>query len=446
MIRLIYNLVLLLLLPGVVAYHYYRSKSRGRRSAFQERFGRISESDLAAVRGERVIWVHAVSVGETIASFPLLKGLRVRYPEHRLVLTNVTETGRSVALKSGLADLCLYLPFDYSFAVKAALGKVRPELIVLMETELWPNFIAAAADRGIPVLLANGRISDRSFGRYLRVSWFFRPILEQLSALCMQTGADAQRITEIGAAREAVHVTGNLKYDVPLTRATPERVSQLKEAYQIPEGAFVFTAASTHEGEEDPVLEAYQSLLSCTGSNFLILAPRHPERARAVAELLAKRGIPFQLRSQLSEAGRKLRAGEALLLDTVGELAGLYAASDLVFVGGSLVPTGGHNPLEPAACGVPVLFGPHMENFREVAALFLGLGAGVQVANAAGLCAAVASLAGSDSDRRQMGQRGTALMQQCSGATQRHLEIAATLLPCAPPNVQASAALGGSSR
>ena len=157
MIRLLYNLLLALTFPGVVAYHYYRSKSRGRRSAFRERFGFIPENDLACIRGSRVIWVHAVSVGETIASFPLLKGLRVRYPEHRLVLTNVTETGRSVALKSGLADLCLYLPFDYSFAVKAALGKVRPELIVLMETELWPNFIAAAAGRGIPVRMITPR-------------------------------------------------------------------------------------------------------------------------------------------------------------------------------------------------------------------------------------------------------------------------------------------------
>jgi 3-deoxy-D-manno-octulosonic-acid transferase len=436
MIRLVYNLALLLLLPGVVLYHYYRSKTRGRRTAFSERFGRIPERDLALIRGKRVIWVHAVSVGETIASFPLLKGLRARYPQHRLVLTNVTETGRSVALKSNLADLCLYLPFDYSFAVKAALKKVRPELIVLMETELWPNFIAAAAGMGIPVQLANGRISDRSFGRYLRLSWFFRPILQELSALCMQTGEDATRITAIGAAPGTVHVTGNLKYDVPLIQATPERLVQIKGKYCIPGGAFVFTAASTHEGEDEPALDAYQGLLAAGGSHFLILAPRHPERAPAVAELLARRGIPFTLRSQLPADGTSLRPGAALLLDTVGELAGLYGASDLVFVGGSLVATGGHNPLEPAACGVPVLFGPHMENFREIAALFLAAGAGAQVPDAAALKAAVAALAASDAERLEMGRCGTRLMQQCSGATERHLEIAAALL--------AGAKVGGS--
>jgi 3-deoxy-D-manno-octulosonic-acid transferase len=444
MIRALYNLVLALLFPGVVAYHYYRSKSRGRRSAFSERFGRIAEADLALIRGKRVIWVHAVSVGETIASFPLLKGLRARYPGYRLVLTNVTETGRSVALKSGLADLCLYLPFDYSFAVKAALGKVRPELIVLMETELWPNFIHAAADMGIPVLLANGRISDRSFGRYLRVSWFFRPILLEIAALCMQTAEDAARITAIGAHRDAVHVTGNLKYDVPLVHADPQRVAQLKGKYHIPGSAFVFTAASTHEGEDEPALAAYQALLASGGAHFLILAPRHPERAPAVAELLAKRGIPFTLRSQLPANGETLPAGAALLLDTVGELAGLYAASDLVFVGGSLVATGGHNPLEPASCGVPVLFGPHMENFREIAALFLASGAGVQVPDAAGLSAAAIALAASDRDRREMGERGTQLLQQSSGATERHLDLAGTLLRHTTPSGAATALAGPS--
>jgi len=428
MIRLIYNLVLLLILPGVVAYHYYRSKSRGRRAAFAERFGRIPEAELARLAGQRVLWVHAVSVGETIASFQLLKGLRARYPEHLLVLTNMTETGRSVALKSGLADLCLYLPFDYGFAVRAVLDKVRPELVVIMETELWPNFIAAAADRGIPVLLANGRISDRSFGRYLRVSWFFRPVLEQLSALCMQTGEDARRIEAIGAPQQKVHVTGNLKYDVPLVRATAERVSELKGRFCIPEGAFIFTAASTHEGEEEPVIAAYRELLAGGGEHFMILAPRHPERAPAVAELLVRSGVPFLLRSQLAAGQLPLRSGEVLLLDTVGELAGLYAASDLVFVGGSLVATGGHNPLEPASCGVPVLFGPHMENFREIEALFVSSGAGVQVPDAAGLAKTVCTLAASDASRLEMGRRGTGLLQECSGATERHLDIAASLL------------------
>jgi 3-deoxy-D-manno-octulosonic-acid transferase len=446
MIRVLYNIVLILLFPVVVAYHYYRSKSRGRRSAFRERFGFFPDSELAGIRGERVIWVHAVSVGETIASFPLLRGLRARYPGHRLVLSNMTETGRSVALKSGLADLCIYLPFDYGFAVRSALDKVRPELIVIMETELWPNFIAAAAELRIPTLLANGRISDRSFRRYLGLRWFFRPVLEQLSALCMQTGEDGARIEAIGAIGSSVHVTGNLKYDVPLVRATPQQVAELKGKYRIPGDAFVFTAASTHEGEDEPAIAAYQKLVAGGGEHFLILAPRHPERAPAVAELLARRGVSFLLRSQLSAATPALRPGEALLLDTVGELGTLYAASDLVFVGGSLVATGGHNPLEPAACGVPVLFGPHMENFREIAGLFLGSGAGAQVPDAAGLAAAVCALAGSVPSRLEMGQRGERLLEDCSGATARHIEIAAALLAGKPLSATSPAVAAASQR
>jgi 3-deoxy-D-manno-octulosonic-acid transferase len=419
-----------LALPAVVAYHYYRSRTRGRRTAFRERFGYLPEQELAQVRGRRVIWVHAVSVGETIAAFPLLKGLRARYPGHLLVLSNVTETGRSVALKSGLADLCIYLPFDYGFAVRASLGQVRPALIILMETELWPNFINAAADLDIPVLLANGRISDRSFGRYLRLGWFFRPILQQISALCMQTAVDAERITAIGARPGTVHVSGNLKYDVPLVHSTPEQVAAHRTRYGIPTHAFVFTAASTHEGEDEPALDAYQALLATPGRHFLLLAPRHPERALAVAELVTRRGLPCTLRSKLPD-GAALPVGGVLLLDTVGELAGLFAVSDLVFMGGSLVPTGGHNPIEPAACGVPVVFGPHMENFREIAGLFIGSGAGAQVADAAELTGAVLELTGSDLKRLEMGQRGTALLEQWSGATERTLDCAARLLNAA---------------
>ncbi|GFO70718.1 3-deoxy-D-manno-octulosonic acid transferase [Geomonas limicola] len=432
MIRLLYNLILFLALPGIVAYHWYRSKSRGRRSALSERFGVIPQEDLAVLRGERVILVHAVSVGETIASFPLLKGLRSRYPGHKLVLTNVTETGRAVALKSNLADRCLYLPFDYLFAVRSLLRQVNPELIVLMETELWPNFIRAAAELEIPVLLANGRISDRSFGRYLRLAWFFGPVLRQLSGLGMQTAVDAERIAAIGARPETVRVTGNLKYDIPLQHPSAEELGALKRRYGIPAQGFVFTVASTHEGEDEPALDAYQRLLAKDAGSFLILAPRHPERAAAVAELVARRGLSCTLRSRLSESPAELAPGSVLLLDTVGELARLYSVSDLVFVGGSLVPTGGHNPLEPAACGVAVLFGPHMENFREIASFFLDAGAGLQVPDAAGLAAEVLRLAGDHAARRAIGEKGRALLEECSGATGRTLDLAAALLAHAP--------------
>ena len=428
MIDFIYNLLLWLLLPLLVPYHLYRSLSRGRRSALLERFGILSQAELEQISGAGTIFIHAVSVGETMAALPLLKGLRSRFPDKRLVVSNVTETGRGVALNSKAADLCIYFPFDYPFAVRSVLKKTRPDLVVIMETEIWPNFIGEARALGIPVVLANGRISDRSLGRYLHFSWFFRPVLRKLSALCMQTQEDAQRIKAIGARPETVHVAGNLKYDIPVTRRSPQEVAQLKAKYAIPAQPFVFTAASTHDGEEAHVLEAYRALLQARPDSFLILAPRHPERAPAVAELLTRGGFPFLRRSQLPAEPAPQDAGGVLLLDTVGELGGLYGASDLVFVGGSLVATGGHNPLEPAACAVPVLFGPHMENFREIAALFLSHGGGLQLTGAADLGEKLLLMAGDAATRAEMGRRGAGILEGSAGATNRHLEIMAACM------------------
>lgn len=428
MIHVIYNLLLWLVLPFLIPYHAYRSLSRGRRTAYLERFGRIPADELSQIGNGGVIFVHAVSVGETNAALPLLRGIRQRFPGKKIVISNVTETGRSVALKSKAADLCIYFPFDFPFAVRSVLEQVRPELVVIMETEIWPNFIGEARRMGIPVLLANGRISDRSFGRYLRLSWFFRPVLRRLSALCMQTPVDATRISEIGAPESAVHVAGNLKYDVPVTKPAPDEAAEIRKKYGIPERCFVFAAASTHEGEEAQTLAAYRALIDRDPASFLILAPRHPERAPGVAELIRKEGFPFQSRSALDGSGR-LPAGGVLLLDTVGELAGLYRASDLVFVGGSLVATGGHNPLEPAACMVPVLFGPHMENFREVAALFTRhCGAEVQVADARGLQSELLRLAADPVHREELGRRGAGILLESAGATGRHLDVMASLL------------------
>ena len=443
MVNFFYNLLLLALLPVLIPYHAYRSLRRGRPLALRERFGLIPAAELERISGGRTILVHAVSVGETIAVLPLLKGLKARYPEKRLVLSNGTETGRSVALQSGLADLCIYFPFDYPFAVAAVLETIRPELVVVMETEIWPNFIARARRLRIPVLLANGRISDRSYHRYLRFAWFFRPVLANISTFCMQTALDASRIEAIGAAPEKVRVAGNLKYEIAARQSTPEQKALLKEQYGIPANALVFTAASTHEGEEEQVLAAYRALPAGSAAHFLVLAPRHPERAPAVAELLRKSGISFRLRSSLTGAASPLLPGEALLLDSVGELMRLFAVSDLVFMGGSLVPTGGHNPLEPASCGVPVMFGPHTHNFREITALFLRHGAGVLVPDARGLAEQLRLLAGDAERRRAIGSQGLRIIEENSGAAERHLEAVAACLAGGRP---ASSDGGGGKR
>lgn len=421
-----YNILSLVLLVPALFYHMYRSVSRGRPAALGERFGQIPPAELGAIANRPVIWLHAVSVGESIAARPLLKALRRSYPGHAIVVSNTTETGRGVTSGFPEKDLCIYFPFDFLPAVRRTLDAVKPALVIIMETEIWPNFNREAARRGIPVILVNGRISDRSYGRYLRFAWFFRHALEFCSHLCMQTTADRERIIAIGAPAERVLTTGNLKYDIPCRQVSPEERTALRKRYAIPGEMTVITAASTHPGEEEPVLDAYRELLTAHGSLMLVLVPRHPERAVQVAGLLEKSGLPFLRRTALTaDAPPRFSGGSVLLVDTVGELMDLYALSDLAFVGGSLVATGGHNLLEPASLGIPFIFGPHMANFREIAALVLKYRAGVQVDDAAGLTAACRTLIEDARQRREMGENGLAMVRENGGATERHLEVIA---------------------
>lgn len=421
-----YNILSLVLLVPALLYHLYRSISRGRPAALGERFGHISPQELALIADRPVIWLHAVSVGESVAARPLLKALRRQYPGHAIVVSNTTETGRGVTSGFPEKDLCIYFPFDFLPAVRRTLDAIKPALVVIMETEIWPNFNREAARRGIPVILANGRISDRSYGRYLKFAWFFRHALEFCSALCMQTATDRERIVAIGAPAERVLTTGNLKYDIPCRQVSPDERATLRARYAIPEGMTVVTAASTHPGEEEPVLNAFRELLATHDPLMLVLVPRHPERTVQVAGLLDKAGLPFLRRTALAADGLPLfSGGSVLLVDTVGELMDIYALSDLAFVGGSLVATGGHNLLEPASLGIPFVFGPHMTNFREIAALVLKYRAGVQVDDAAGLATACRTLLEDTRRRREIGANGLAMVRDNGGATERHMAVIA---------------------
>lgn len=417
-----YNLLSVFILVPVIIYHLYRSVSRGRPPAFAERFGYLPQSELMEIAGRPVIWLHAVSVGESIAARPLLKALRRGYPDHAILVSNTTETGRTTVSSFPEKDLCIYFPFDFLPAVRRVLDSIKPEIIIIMETEIWPNFTREAAARNIPVILANGRISDRSFSRYLKFSWFFRRALQLFSHLCMQTETDCERIVAIGAPSARTEKTGNLKYDIPFRQVNQDEKCGLKEQYAIPAGLLVLTAGSTHAGEERYIIDTYKELLAIFDGLFLVLVPRHPERATEVAALLEASGISFQRRTSLpcSEVFQK---GEVLLVDSIGEMMDLYAMSDIAFVGGSLVPTGGHNLLEPASLGVVSVFGPHMSNFREIAGLVLQYGAGVQVDSPAALTESCRSLIMSRDLRRVLGQNGLKLMRDNGGATERHLDI-----------------------
>jgi 3-deoxy-D-manno-octulosonic-acid transferase len=353
---------------------------------------------------------------------PLLRELKRRFPQRPLVLSSMTETGRSVAVSIPEADLVIYFPFDFRFAVSRALRLVSPSLVIVVETEIWPNFLRHARRMGIPAVMVNGRISDRSFPRYLRFSRFFTPILNNLSALCMQSDEDARRIVAIGAPAERVFVTRNLKYDLPVKRVSPEEREELRRRYRLPDGVRIITAGSTHAGEEDAVADSYARLLAERPGLFLVLVPRHPERAVEVGTILEGKRLPFVRRSALDGAPAP-SAGGVLLVDTIGELMNLYALSDVVFVGGSLVPAGGHNLLEPASVGAPILFGPHMHNFREISTLVLAAGAGEQIKDRPELEAALRRLLADEAARLAMGERGIRLMAEQGGAAARHLEI-----------------------
>jgi 3-deoxy-D-manno-octulosonic-acid transferase len=307
------------------------------------------------------------------------------------------------------------------------LNAVSPRIVIIMETEIWPNFTRQARKRGIPVVLANGRISDRSFGGYQRFSWFFRQPLQIFSRLCMQTDTDCQRIIAVGAPATRTLRVGNLKYDIPYRQMAADERRSLRRRYQIPEESLILTVGSTHPGEEPQLIEAYRALLQECPDLFLVLAPRHPERSAEVAALLERAGLSYRRRTAL-EGAPPFDCGGVLLVDTIGELLDLYAMADVAFVGGSLVPTGGHNLLEPASVGVPSVFGPHMSNFREIAELVLHYGAGVQVNAPETLEEALRTLVASPDLRRVLGQNGLKLMRDNGGATERHLAVVAEYL------------------
>jgi 3-deoxy-D-manno-octulosonic-acid transferase len=325
-------------------------------------------------------------------------------------------------MKIAEADLCIYFPFDFGFAVRRILSSIQPSVILVVETEIWPNFLHAAHQMGIPAVMVNGRISDRSFTRYLRLRWFFRSILGDFAWFCMQTGEDARRIVAMGASADRVEVTGNLKYDLPVSVVSLPRKDEIRDAFLIPSGIAVFTAGSTHQGEDEQLISAYRHLIGAGKKVFMVLVPRHPERAPQVAELLKLENMAFTLRSGISGRTGPFSPGEVLLVDTVGELMQFYAVSDVVFVGGSLVSTGGHNILEPASLRVPVLFGPHMSNFREAAEFILACGGGLQVGDGEELTVVLARLLNDPEERCAMGENGAGLLEENSGSTGLHVK------------------------
>ncbi|WP_336342067.1 lipid IV(A) 3-deoxy-D-manno-octulosonic acid transferase [Pseudomonas atacamensis] len=373
------------------------------------------------------IWVHAVSVGESIAAAPMIRALLERYPALPITVTCMTPTGseRIQALFANEPRIqhC-YLPYDLPCAAARFLDRVQPKLAVIMETELWPNHIHQCAKRGIPVALANGRLSQRSAKGYGRFSKLTAPMLAEMSLLAVQTEAEAQRFRDLGARSEAVDVTGSIKFDLTIDPQLLQRATELRSQWQAQDRP-VWIAASTHEGEDEVVLDAHRRLLANHPDALLILVPRHPERFNSVFELCQREGFATVRRSTGANVDAQTRV---LLGDTMGELLFLYALADSAFVGGSLVPNGGHNLLEPAALAKPVLSGPHLFNFLDIAAQLREAGALAEVDDAEGLAVEVQRLFELPRDAQRMAEAGLAVMRRNQGALQRLLDGLARLI------------------
>ncbi len=411
-----YNVALLAALVAGAPWWLWRMATTQKyREGLRERLGRVPRR-LAAGSGDRpLIWIHAVSVGEVLAVTRLVKRLDAALPEYFVAISTTTRTGQALARERFGADRVFYCPLDLPWAVRAYLSALKPRLLVLAETEFWPNLLNGCFRRGIPVAVVNARISDRSWPRYKMLRRLWKPLLGRLSSVLAQSGIDAERLTALGCVAERVRVAGNLKFDVRAAEeAEATRLLKAKLA-----GLRLVVAGSTLEGEEVALVEGWTRLLAADPKLAMVLAPRHPERFAAVAALLEKSGNRWTRRSEWNENGAgPLRAGEIVLLDTIGELASVYSLASVAFVGGSVVAAGGHNPLEPAQFGVAIAMGPHVANFRAMVDDLVAHDA-LRIAAKEELAEALMELLRDGAAAEAMGARAKEVFERQAGATER---------------------------
>lgn len=428
MILFFYNVALLIGLAAASPWWLWRMATTQKyREGLSARLGRVP-ARLTALRGQRpLVWIHAVSVGEVLSAARLVKTLDSELPGHCIVVSTTTRTGQTLARERFGAERVFYCPLDLPWAVHAYLRALRPSLLVLIETEFWPNLLSACARRHVPVAVVNARLSDRSWPRYRLLRGLWRPFLSRMDAVLAQSELDAERLRALGCRAERVSVAGNLKFDVraaaeaPATRILKTLADRLR----------VVVAGSTLEGEEPALLAAWPQVLAAQPEVVMVLAPRHPERFSAVASLVAGSGFPWVRRSAWNEQAEggltPLVPGQIVLLDTIGELASVYSLAAVAFVGGSLVPTGGHNLLEPAQFGVAIVAGPHDANFRAIAEALRAHDA-LRVVRADELAAALAALLGDPGEAAAMGARAQEVFHEQAGATERCVAALQALL------------------
>jgi len=416
---------MLLLLPYFLVQGWRHGKYL---PSLRQRLGFLPASVPANSGDQGAIWVHGVSVGEVLAALPLAERLKQRFPARRLVISTTTATGQRVAReRAAFADDIIYFPLDWRGPVRRAMRAVHPAIVVILETEIWPNFLREMRGAGVPVVFVNGRISDRSFRRYRWLDGFLARVLDDAELFLMQSEEDARRLRELGAPTEAVEVTGNLKYDLPPPQSNP-LADWLEDEIRRQERWPVVAAGSVAADEEEAVLAAYDIVQRRWRRALLLLAPRKPERFAAAARIVADRGWKAVRRSELRTGEPLDEAGDVFLLDTVGELAPLYRLADAVFVGGSLVPVGGHNLLEPASWGKPVFYGPHTDHCAEIAEQLGAGGGGVSVRSGEDLARQAAGLLRDRARLHGTGEAARNVILRNRGALERTLELLGTAL------------------
>ncbi len=424
---LFYTLGFILMIP---AFIFRRDKYL---PGLRERFGRVPEFERS---GSPLIWIHCVSVGETNAARPLVARIREEFPTHRIVISTVTRTGQDLAKSvfAGTADLVFYFPFDWAFTVRRTLRQIRPDLILMVETEIWFNFFREVRRRGITLAIVNGRLSEKSLKGYLRIPKTIKRVVRCADHVLVQTSADARRFHSIGTPKKKIVVTGNIKHDQEAESRRNDRVAYFRERFEIREDEPLIVAASTHPPEEELILESFLNLRTRAGfeRTRLVIAPRHPERFASVAELLNETGLAWARRS--GSLGIEDGEADIILLDSIGELRSLYPLADLVFVGGSLVPHGGQNILEPALEKKAIITGPHMQNFQAIVDDFEKAGAMIMLPEAdtseyaKALESEFCRLLGDGSFRDEMGTKAWETATASRGAVEKTLHVLAPLL------------------
>jgi len=420
----LYSALLAIVLLFGLPYWVYQMLRHGKyRAGFLERFGGVP-GHLALPSIQPTIWVHAVSVGEVLAVSRLVEEMRARWPGHRIVLSTTTDTGQKLARNRFGPENVFYFPIDLGFAIRPYLQALRPQMIVIAETEFWPNFLRLSKRNGALIAIVNARLSDRSIRGYTRLRWWLRRVIGNVDLFLAQTWRDRTRLVDLGTPESRVEVTGNLKFELE-PGSPPTLVAHLRDSFQATGASPILVCGSTVDDEEERMLlQAFQSILASHPRAVMILAPRHPERFVQVAELLEQLGVRFWRRSLWS--GDTI-AGGVLLIDTIGELASLYALGDVAFVGGSLVPRGGHNIIEPAQHGVPIIVGNHTENFRDIVGLFQSRDA-VRVAGPAEFPLVLMELLSNEPERAALGRRAAETLRTQTGATQRTVQALEKLL------------------